>query len=82
MEGLPLFAAQNAREMIPVIAIAGGLILAVVGMISSAAYKMSRLKETERTKREISAYVAEGSISPEEGERLMQAAGHRPSAKT
>ncbi|MEM1166765.1 MAG: hypothetical protein AAGI30_10805 [Planctomycetota bacterium] len=30
-------------------------------------------RQRERTKREISAYVAEGSISAEEGERLIRA---------
>ncbi|MHC5002154.1 MAG: hypothetical protein ACYTJ0_03445 [Planctomycetota bacterium] len=35
----------------------------------------------EQSRREIAAYIAEGSISPEQGERLLQAdvnkAGHR-----
>lgn len=33
----------------------------------------------ERTKRDIAAYIAEGSISPEQGERLITA-GRRPRA--
>ncbi len=78
MDSLPVFAADSFRELIPIVAIAGGILLAMIGMIASACYKSSRLKEAERTKREIAAYVAEGSISPEDGERLMQAAGHRP----
>ena len=31
----------------------------------------------ERSRREIAAYIAEGSLSPEQGERLMRA-GSRP----
>lgn len=31
----------------------------------------------ERSRREIAAYIAEGSLSPEQGERLMRA-GNRP----
>lgn len=32
-----------------------------------------RMNARERTRREIAAYVAEGSITPEHGERLMKA---------
>lgn len=54
--------------------IAGTVVLVVlfrsiVSMVSS----VSR----ERTRREIAAYIAEGSMTPEQGERLMRA-GERP----
>jgi hypothetical protein len=32
-----------------------------------------RTNSKERTRREIAAYIAEGSMSPEQGERLMKA---------
>ncbi|MEM1422759.1 MAG: hypothetical protein AAGH64_02035 [Planctomycetota bacterium] len=35
---------------------------------------MKNEREREQTKREIAAYIAEGSIPPEEGARLMKAA--------
>ncbi|MBX3403651.1 MAG: hypothetical protein KF699_09615 [Phycisphaeraceae bacterium] len=55
--------------LIPVI-IAGSVVLivlfrSVVSMVSSVA--------RERTRREIAAYIAEGSMTPEQGERLMKA---------
>lgn len=39
-----------------------GTIQSVIGKIAS-----------ERSRREIAAYIAEGSMTPEQGERLMQA---------
>ncbi len=41
----------------------------VIGTVGKVLTAMSR----ERTKREIAAYIAEGSISPEQGERLVKA---------
>jgi hypothetical protein len=54
--------------------IAGGVVLVVAfktigGVIRSVA--------RERTRREIAAFIAEGSMTPEQGERLMKA-GDRP----
>lgn len=40
-------------------------------------HKLARTMARERTRREIAAYIAEGSITPEQGERLMKA-GERP----
>jgi len=41
----------------------------VMGIIGSTIKAASR----ERTRREIAAYIAEGSMTPEQGERLMKA---------
>ena len=41
----------------------------VAGLIASSA--------RERTRREIAAYIAEGSMTPEQGERLMKAGSDR-----
>ena len=60
---------SNEDVFIPTL-IAGSVVVCVVfngfvGMIS----RVSK----ERTRREIAAYIAEGSMSPEQGERLMNA---------
>ena len=34
--------------------------------------------QREKTRREIAAYVAEGTISPEDGERMLRAASMTP----
>ena len=50
---------------------------ACVGTVVACTIKgCLRTGQVERTRREIAAYVAEGSISPEDGERLMCKAGH------
>jgi len=65
--------AEDIEMLIPIIAIAGGLSLAAfctfVGMLKS----VSRTQQVEKSRREIAAYIAEGSMTPEEGERLMRA---------
>jgi hypothetical protein len=53
----------------------GGTI-AVVAIIAGSIKSVVRSVTRERTRREIAAYIAEGSINPEQGERLM-AAGER-----
>ena len=49
----------------------GSIVLAAIvsGCIKSVVKSTSR----ERSRREIAAYIAEGSMSPEQGERLMKA---------
>lgn len=43
--------------------------LAMLGII----HAMSKSKEREQTRREVAAYVAEGSMTPEDAERLLKA---------
>lgn len=71
-----------ANEVESVIAITfifgGGVTIALVSIISSAIVKAKKVAAREETRREIAAYVAEGSMSGEQAERLM-AAGEKPS---
>lgn len=59
--------------LVPILIALG--IVAVVGIktIGATIRSVSR----ERTRREIAAYIAEGSMSPEQGERLMKADGKK-----
>jgi hypothetical protein len=58
----------------PVIIIFGtGGVIAVTGILMGAITSMVRCRSRERTRREIAAYIAEGSMTPEQGERLMKA---------
>lgn len=45
----------------------------VVSTIFGSVKSMVRSAHRERTRREIAAYIAEGSMTPEQGERLMKA---------
>lgn len=50
----------------------GGLI-AVVAIIAGSIKSVVRSVVRERSRREIAAYIAEGSMNPDHGERLMAA---------
>lgn len=47
--------------------------IAIVAIIFTTVSRMVRATARERSRREIAAYIAEGSMTPEQGERLMAA---------
>ena len=47
--------------------------IAVVWIFSATVTSMVKVLSREKTRREIAAYIAEGSLTPEQGERLMKA---------
>lgn len=64
----------SGAQLIPLAAITLSMLVAIVGCIMWAIVSTVRSKEIERTRREIAAYVSEGSMTPEEGERLLRTA--------
>jgi len=52
--------------------VTGGTI-AVVAIVFSAVKSMVIASHREKSRREIAAYIAEGSMTPEQGEKLMNA---------
>jgi hypothetical protein len=66
------------NDLIPVIAIVGGITVALVAIVFGTVKSMLDTRAREATKREIAAYVAEGSISPDDAERLIKADSPRP----
>lgn len=60
-------------------AVAGNMFWVVVGCIAIIAVifgtvsSMVIATQRERTKREIAAYIAEGSMTPEQGEKILKA---------
>lgn len=50
----------------------GGAI-AIVAIVFSTVGKVLRTRQREMTKREIAAYVAEGSMTPQDAERILRA---------
>ncbi|TVQ63589.1 MAG: hypothetical protein EA378_01495 [Phycisphaerales bacterium] len=47
--------------------------VAIVAVVFGTMSSVLKTREQERTRREIAAYIAEGSMTPEQGERLMKA---------
>lgn len=62
---------MNEGVLIP--AIIAASVIAVVAIKTSGSVARSHAREKSR--REIAAYIAEGSMTPEQGERLMKAGG-------
>ncbi len=69
---------ELAHELIDVLkdhgfwVIGGGV--AVVAIICGSITSMVSTRARERSRREIAAYIAEGSMTPDQGERLIAAA--------
>lgn len=61
---------EGISEFLPMVIIAGAIILGMlIKSVTAVLVNISR----ERSRREIAAYIAEGSISPEHGEQLLRA---------
>ena len=69
-------AMHNALERDPELiivffAMAGGFLIAIIAIVFSYVAAMVRSTHRERSRREIAAYIAEGSMTPSEGQALM-----------
>jgi len=56
------------------------ILVGILGFISMLGiiHAMAKSKEREQTRREVAAYVAEGSMTPEQGERLLASGNEHP----
>lgn len=63
---------MDAELMIPLLAIFMGCSIAIIAIISGAIRRSIQAKHFEESRREIAAYIAEGSITAEEGQRLLK----------
>jgi len=62
-------AASDSQEIVLI----GGVVIALVAIVFSFVRSMVLGTARERSRREIAAYVAEGTMTAEEGERLIKA---------
>lgn len=60
-----------AHYLLPVVAITAGLLFAAFGIACATMHSVSVNRAREATKRELAAYVAEGSIQPEDAVRIV-----------
>lgn len=67
---------EQIAVFIPIIA----LMIPIVAIIMGSIERATKQKHREESRREIAAYVAEGSMSPDEAVRLMEA-GEKPTKK-
>ena len=59
----------NEDIFVPLLMAGVGVVAIVFGTLTGMLKAIAR----ERTRREIAAYIAEGSMTPEQGEKLMKA---------
>ena len=69
------------KMAIPIIAICGGLTIAIVSIIASAISRTIQTRHREESRREIAAYVAEGTMAPDDAFKLLEA-GRRKSSES
>jgi len=62
----------SPEELLPIIAVTGGLAIAALAIISRLIRTTSQRRHFEESRREIAAYVAEGSITPEDAQKLLK----------
>ena len=62
---------QEPELLIPLLAIGGGFLVAICAMITCTIKKVHQSRSYEQSRREIAAYIAEGSMTTDEGERLL-----------
>ncbi|MFK7759489.1 MAG: hypothetical protein AB8C13_06035 [Phycisphaerales bacterium] len=61
------------HNLVPALLFSALGVVAVIGIVFGTINSTAKKKESEKTKRELAAYVAEGSISPEDAERILRA---------
>jgi len=68
--------ANNPVGEVGVVVLFGGAFaVAIVAIITEAVRKVLQTKAREESRREIAAYVAEGTISPDDAAKLLAAGG-------
>lgn len=63
------FLSRNEHVVVMSFLVTGGVIWVALASVVEVFKSVAR----ERTRREIAAYIAEGSMTPEQGERLLRA---------
>lgn len=59
--------------LIPVLAIGGGMLIAIIAIITSTIRSVAVTRAREQTKRELAAYVAEGTLDPDKAVAMINA---------
>lgn len=54
----------------------GGILIALTGIIVGFLRSVKREREREQTRREVAAYVAEGSMTAEDAAKILEAGPH------
>ena len=80
--GIVTLAGLDSNEMtliVVAIAVCGGITL--ISLFVNLVQGMYRTRQVEQSRREIAAYIAEGSMSADDGEKLLRAEPGKPGDK-
>lgn len=66
-------AEARPEDVIPIIAVSVGGFIAILAVVGGIIRSVFVNRSREQSRREIAAYVAEGSMTADEGERLLKA---------
>ena len=69
---------MSSDEFLGLVAIVGGMIVLGIAVVFSLTYATVRKRATEQTRREIAAYVAEGSMTAEDAQTILEAGRSDP----
>ena len=64
---------ENEDTLIPFMIFGTGGLIAIIAIVFTSIKNISVNREREISRREIAAYVAEGSMTPQDGVQLMNA---------
>ena len=67
----PLTLASDIEDMFPLVAVAAGTLVIVVWLIMATIDSTAKAKAREATRRELAAYVAEGSMTAADAAAIM-----------
>lgn len=63
----------TSDDIVKIIAVSGGMLLGLVAIVFSTIAGAIKNGQREKSRRDIAAFVAEGSMTADEGERLLKA---------
>jgi len=72
--------ANNFDDLVPVVAVGGGCLIALVWIIMATIDSTVKSRAREETRRELAAYVAEGSMTASDAAMIMSAGKNAASA--
>ena len=63
----------DGGNLIPIVAITFGCLMGMVGIVAGVMGTIMRTRAREQTKRELAAYVAEGTLDPDKAVAIINA---------
>ena len=63
----------ESNHIVAIVVVGAGILAGIVAIIAGAVASTHKTKVQEESRREVAAYVAEGSMTPEDAERLLNA---------